>query len=116
MSTTAQSAQTTLQDFGEGRAVRRKLKQLEEPYRDAQVLRYLYWDCAMSLRQIGSKLGVGDEIVRKWMQHHGIERRDRVEAAQLRKLRDGPFRGESNDSMDSGEADSSTESKWSFQD
>ena len=115
MSTAAQSTQASLQDFTTAKTVNRKLEQLSEPYTDAQVLRYLYWDCAMSLEQIGDMFGVsGEGTIWRWMRRHDIERRDRIEAAEMRKLRDGPFSRQSDNTID--DTDNSTESKWSFQD
>jgi len=114
MSIVEQSNQTTLFEYTEGKTVNRKLKQLDKPYTDAQVLRYLYWDSAMSTYQIADKLNAGESTILRWMKRHGIERRNDIEAAEMRKLRDGPFRCQQDNT--SGETDSSTESKWSFQD
>lgn len=117
MSIAAQSTQASLHDFTEGKTVNRKLEQLEKPHTDAQVLHYLYWECRMSLPQIADKLGIASaRTIWKWMRRHGIERRTKVEGKRIREIRDGPFSRQSDNTSGSGETDSSTESKWSFQD
>lgn len=68
----------------------------------------------MSTYEIAERLGPSNETIRYWMEHHNIERRKDIEAQQIREIRDGPFSCQSDNTT--GEADSSTESKWSFQD
>lgn len=90
------------------------MQELNRPYTDAQVLRFLYWDCALSTYEIAERLEASEPTICNWMERHGIERRDSTTATKMRAIRDGS--PQVNDSMDSGESDSSGKSRWSFQD
>lgn len=72
--------QTSLTEYTTAKAVTRKLKSLDKPNKDEQVLRYLYWECSMSTYEIADKLGVASSrTVRHWMENHDIDRRNKVE-------------------------------------
>ena len=108
MSIRAESSQASLSDFAKGKFIKQRINNLEKPYTDGNVLDYLYYDCSMSLTEIGNKLGVDEETIRRWMEHHGIERRNKLEGKRIREIRDGPFSRNT-------ETESSNQSKYSFQ-
>lgn len=47
----------------------------EPAYRDEDVLRELYWEEEMSLKEIGEKFGVNNTTINDWMKRNDIERR-----------------------------------------
>lgn len=51
-------------------------------YRDAETLRRLYWDKELSTVQIGELADVTPGTISEWMERHGIDRRDRIEAVK----------------------------------
>lgn len=52
----------------------------DSPWRDKETLEKLYYEERMSLSEIASELGCGDEDVRRWMKKHGLERRSLSES------------------------------------
>jgi len=50
-----------------------------ERYRDPDLLRTLYRDHGLSLRETAERLGCSRTTVATWMDRHGIERRDATE-------------------------------------
>lgn len=59
------------------------------PWRDEETLHRLYVEEKMSVLQIADKLDCGTDTVYKWMDRHGIERRNSEEAALNREDGDG---------------------------
>lgn len=57
-------------------------------YQDAEVLRFLYHNASMSMRQIGSLFDVSGPAIDYWMQNHGIERREMEEGFRIRQMQD----------------------------
>lgn len=60
-------------------------------YQDAEVLRWLYHDASLSMRQIGDLFGVSGPAIEYWMQSHGIESREMEEGLRLRQIQDMDF-------------------------
>lgn len=54
-------------------------KNKETPWRDEGALKQLYHDKEMSTLAIGERLGCDGTTVLRWMERHGIERRNREE-------------------------------------
>lgn len=50
------------------------------PHTDPDRLETLYWEEGLSLSEIGAKFDVSPATIREHMEHHDIERRDRIEA------------------------------------
>lgn len=80
MSRTAQSI--TAQE------VVKRLRGDKKAYQDAEVLRFLYHNASMSMRQIGSMFGVSRQAIKYWMENHGIERRDMEEGFRIQQIQD----------------------------
>lgn len=53
-------------------------------YKDAETLRRLYYDEELSTNDIAELAGVTGGTIRNWMERHGIERRDRYDAAGMK--------------------------------
>jgi len=49
---------------------------LDAPWKNERVLRYLYHNEGLSLREMGERFGVGYMAVSRWMDKFGIERRN----------------------------------------
>lgn len=54
-------------------------------FRDAETLRELYWDRQLSTVQIAELADVVPSQISYWMEKHGIDRRDRIEAVQMER-------------------------------
>jgi len=48
---------------------------MEHPWRDAELLRELYWDDGLSIKEISDQLDCGHNTVHRWMKRHDIPRR-----------------------------------------
>ena len=59
----------------------------ERPYREEEFLISLYIDQELSMTEIGKRVGRDGGTIQYWLKKHGIERRSREEAQQLRRLR-----------------------------
>lgn len=92
-------------------SVYRRIEQADNPHRDKEILRTLYYEAALSLREMAERLGVSAPTVKEWMDKHDIERRSRWEGAMLKQLQEG----KGVDVTPSGNSDSSGK-QWSFQD
>ncbi|WP_336357581.1 hypothetical protein [Haloarcula sp. CGMCC 1.6347] len=60
----------------------------KEAYQDAEVLRFLYHNASMSMRQIGDMFDVSGPAIDYWMQEYGIERREMEEGFRIRQVQD----------------------------
>lgn len=92
MSQTAQSI--TVQEVVE------RVRGDKEAYQDAEVLRFLYHNASMSMRQIGSVFGVSGPAIEYWMKENGIERREREEGLVIRQVQDMEIGNESNSRLE----------------
>ncbi|NHX37186.1 MULTISPECIES: HNH endonuclease [Halolamina] len=54
-------------------------------YKDAEALRCLYWDEGLTGVEIADRFGVHSSTIYRWMDRHGIERRDRLD--EIKKAR-----------------------------
>jgi len=54
----------------------------EKPWSDEETLKQLYYEDKMSTGEIAEELGCTDEVVRYWMEKHGLERRNLSEASK----------------------------------
>jgi hypothetical protein len=68
-----------------------RIKSNDEAYQDAEVLRFLYHNASMSMRQIGNLFDVSGPAIDYWMQSHGIERREMEEGFRIRQIQDMEF-------------------------
>jgi len=65
-----------------------RIEQLERPYRDEEVLRSCYYEQKLSLNETAEKLGVEcPKTISYWMEKHGLDRRDRLEALKEDEFR-----------------------------
>lgn len=55
-----------------------------QPWRDEKVLDHLYNCERLSMEKVGEVVGCGETCVYKWMERHGVERRDFSEAGTIR--------------------------------
>jgi len=55
----------------------------DKPWNNADLLRKLYWDEELNLKEIGVQVGCCAEIVNKWMKRYGIPRRTTKECALI---------------------------------
>lgn len=55
----------------------------DKPYRDEELLRALYVDEELSTTEIAAVLDCSSSVVSKWMEKHGIDRRDLSDAVSL---------------------------------
>lgn len=53
------------------------------PDASEEKLRRMYYEEEMSLRDIASEFGCSNTLISSWMDHYGIERRDRIDANEL---------------------------------
>lgn len=49
------------------KCIEKKTGRLDNPYRDADVLCYFYWDSELSTRDVGDKLGVCADTISNWL-------------------------------------------------
>lgn len=68
------------------------------PWRDAELLRRMYWDKQMSPYDIAEELNCAARTIYTWLDKHDIEQRSHKESAILGKLRDRVPRFETQDS------------------
>ena len=65
--------------FGTNRSMRQselgKYESAEEPYKDEETLRELYWDEGLSIGEVAERFGCARSTVHKYMEEYGIERR-----------------------------------------
>jgi len=55
----------------------------DSPWRDKEILEDMYYNQRMSLSEIASELGCGDEDVRRWMEKYDLDRRSLSESHKV---------------------------------
>jgi hypothetical protein len=63
-----------------------RVRSNEEAYKDADVLRFLYHDAGMSLRQISDLFQITRQTVSNWMDKNGIDTREPLQGFRQRQI------------------------------
>ena len=72
------------------RFIKGKREDTDTPYRDADILMHLYWDCERSQAEVGDELGCSAKTVCRWLDKTDIGARSRSEAQRVERAHFDP--------------------------